>query len=132
VEVEKIFYPAVFETEEKAYSVYFPDIDGCNTYGETMEEAYQMAIEALGLMISYLRDEGKEIPAPSNPVNIKVADNQAVVIIEFDYADYLKKHESKAVKKTLTIPSWLNEEAQAVGINFSQVLQEALMMKLGK
>lgn len=130
--MNKMFYPAIFETEEDGYSVHFPDIEGCNSCGETMDEAYQMATEALGLMISYLRDDKQELPKPSNPTDIEVKENQAIVIIELDYADYLKKHESKAVKKTLTIPSWLNEEATGAGINFSQLLQEALMARLSK
>lgn len=52
------------------------------------------------------------------------------VIIHFDMEAYKKKHNSRAVKKTLSIPEWLNEEAMAMGINFSQVLQEALLMKI--
>jgi len=130
--VKKLFYPAIFETEDNGFSVYFPDLQGCNSCGDTLEEAYQMAAESLGLMISYLRDEKKELPAPSNPTNIKVEGNQVIVIVELDYMEYLKKHESKAVKKTLTIPSWLNEEAISAGVNFSQILQEALMLKLNK
>ena len=130
--MKKLFYPAIFETEDNGFSVYFPDLQGCNSCGDTLEEAYQMAAESLGLMISYLRDEKKELPAPSNPTNIKVEGNQVIVIVELDYMEYLKKHESKAVKKTLTIPSWLNEEAISAGVNFSQILQEALMLKLNK
>lgn len=130
--MKKLFYPAIFETEEKGYSVFFPDLVGCNSCGDTMDEAYEMAKEALGLMISYLRDEKREVPAASNPVNIKTGDNQAVVIVELDFMEYLKKHESKAVKKTLTIPSWLNQEAMEAGVNFSQVLQEALTARLSK
>lgn len=130
--MKKLFYPAIFETEDEGYSVYFPDVEGCNSCGATMEEAYEMAIQALGLNIAYLRDEKKEIPKPSNPEDIKTEANQTIVIVEFDFQEYLKKHESKAVKKTLTIPSWLNEEAIGAGVNFSQLLQEALMVRLGK
>lgn len=61
---------------------------------------------------------------------ITTSDNEYCVVIEFDMLAYLKRNNSKAVKKTLTIPEWLNEEATALGINFSQVLQEALIQKV--
>jgi antitoxin HicB len=129
--MKKIFYPAVFEKEEDGrYFVYFPDIEGCNTQGETIEEAYEMAFDAMGLVLSHLRDNNKEIPAPSNPESIELSNNQVVVIVQFDMMEYLRKHESKSVKKTLSIPSWLNEEAIKQNINFSQVLQEALLSKI--
>jgi len=129
---KKLFYPAVFEEEEVGYSVNFPDIQGCITEGDTIEEAFDMAKDALGLNISYMRDTKKDIPKPSKPTDIKTAKGQSVVIVELDYAEYLRKNESRAIKKTLSIPSWLNEEATVAGVNFSQVLQEALMMKLAK
>ena len=129
---KKLFYPAIFEEEEVGYSVYFPDITGCNTQGDTMEEAYEMAKDALGLMVSYMRDTKEDIPHPSKPTDIEVEKRQTIVIVELDYAEYLRKNESKAVKKTLSIPSWLNAEASLAGVNFSQVLQEALIMKLAK
>ena len=129
---KKLFYPAIFEEEEVGYSVHFPDIQGCITEGDTMEEAFDMAKDALGLNISYMRDEKMNIPQPSKPIDIKTEKGQSVVIVELDYAEYLRKNEARAVKKTLSIPSWLNEEATIAGVNFSQVLQEALMMKLAK
>lgn len=129
--MNKLFYPAIFQTEEEGgYSVFFPDIEGCNTQGDTTEEAYDMAFDALGLTLSYLQDNKIDIPKPSNPQDIKLDNNQCLVVIQFDMMEYLKKHESKAVKKTLTIPSWLNEEAIKLNINFSQVLQEALLSKI--
>ena len=129
---KKLFYPAIFEEEEVGYSVHFPDIQGCITEGDTMEEVFDMAKDALGLNISYMRDKKMNIPQPSKPIDIKTEKGQSVVIIELDYAEYLRKNEARAVKKTLSIPSWLNEEAIVAGVNFSQVLQEALMMKLAK
>jgi hypothetical protein len=71
-------------------------------------------------------------PEPSDVSTINIEDDATIVIIEFDMLAYKKRTNSKAVKKTLTIPEWLNEEATASGINFSQVLQEALMAKLEK
>lgn len=128
--LKKLFYPAVFTPEDDGgYSVAFPDLDGCFTQGETIEDAYKMAFDALGLAIDFLESEKRPIPSPSTPNEIKLNENEFVVIIEFDMLEYQKKHNSKSVKKTLTIPQWLNEEAMAKNINFSQVLQEALLIK---
>lgn len=128
--LKKLFYPAVFTPEDDGgYSVAFPDLDGCFTQGETIEDAYKMAFDALGLAIDFLECEKRTIPSPSTPNEIKLNENEFVVIIEFDMLEYQKKHNSKSVKKTLTIPQWLNEEAMAKNINFSQVLQEALLIK---
>ena len=129
---KKVFYPAIFKEDEGGYTVYFPDVPGCITEGDTMEEAFDMAQDALGLYMSYLRDNKEDIPKPSKPTDIKTKKGELVVIVDLDYAEYLRKNEAKAVKKTLSIPSWLNEEASIAGVNFSQVLQEALMIKLAK
>lgn len=94
-----------------------------------MEQAYQMAVEALGLAITSRKEEREEIPNPTVPEKVDVGDGM-LVVVNFDMAEYLRKHNSKAVKKTLSIPEWLNEEALRMGLNFSQVLQEALINKI--
>ncbi len=96
-----------------------------------MQQSYEMAVEALGLALASREEEKQEIPAPSEPCKFTVSDDEFCVVIEFDMLAYKKRTNSKAVKKTLSIPEWLNEEASALGINFSQVLQEALMQKVG-
>ena len=127
----KLFYPAVFhEAEEGGFWITFPDFPGCFSQGESMEKAYEMAMDALGLCISDMEKEKTALPTPTKPTEILLENNAAVIIIEFDLDAYRRKHNSKAVKKTLTIPEWLNEEAMAMGINFSQVLQEALLQKI--
>ncbi|SCP98656.1 type II toxin-antitoxin system HicB family antitoxin [Anaerobium acetethylicum] len=129
----KLFYPAIFEPDEDgAFTVFFPDVEGCVTGGSNMEESYELAFDCLGLVLSYLEDNKEEIPAPSKPQDISLEEGQFLVVIEFDMMQYKKKNNSKAVKKTLSIPEWLNEAAIAQGINFSQVLQEALMTKLAR
>ncbi len=127
----KYFYPALFhKAEEGGFWVSFPDIPECLTQGENMEETYEMSIEALGLA---LVDRIKEnnLPEPSSLDMISPGPDAYPVIIEFNMTEYLKRNNSKAVKKTLSIPEWLNEEATAKGINFSAVLQEALKERLG-
>ena len=126
--MKKVFYPAIFHVaEEGGYWVTFPDIPECITEGDDMEEAYQMAVDALGLALTE-RMEGEKLPEVSKVEDIK--EDGKIVIVQFDLYEYNKKHNSKAVKKTLSIPAWLNEEAIALNINFSQVLQDALMEKV--
>ena len=127
--MKKVFYPAIFHAaEEGGYWVTFPDIPECITEGDDMEEAYQMAVDALGLALTERMKEGEKLPEVSKVEDIK--EDGKIVIVQFDLYEYNKKHTSKAVKKTLSIPAWLNEEAIALNINFSQVLQDALMEKV--
>lgn len=128
--MERLFYPAVFhKAEEGGFWVSFPDIPECMTQGDDMQDAYEMAVDALGLSLSTMEDEGEVIPEAS-PLDRVDAEDGTLIIVEFDMAEYRRRHSSKAVKKTLTIPEWLNEAAVRENINFSQVLQEALMKKL--
>lgn len=126
-----LFYPALFHpADEGGYWVTFPDFPECMTQGETMEETYKMAVEALGLCITDMEKENLPLPRASEIFAISTENNASIAIIEFDFLAYKKRHNSKAVKKTLSIPEWLNEEALSLGINFSQVLQEALIQKI--
>ena len=128
---DKFFYPALFHKEDGGgFWVSFPDIPECLTQGIDMSQAYEMAVDALGLA---LEDRIKEnnVPVPTSIDFLVIAENSYPVIIEFDLLEYKKKHSSRAVKKTLTIPEWLNDEATKKGINFSAVLQEALKAQLG-
>ena len=124
--MNKFYYPAIFHPEDVGYSVSVPDLDGCFTQGDTMDEAVEMAIEAIGLML----DGASDIPLPSSPGALQTTGKDFVAVIPFDRAVYLRKHEMRAVKKTLTIPSWLNAQAEEQHINFSSVLQSALKQQL--
>lgn len=130
--MKQYFYPAIFHTaEEGGVWVSFPDLPECLTEGDTIDEAYEMAVEALGLSLTDRIRNNEPLPSPSLPVQITpMKEGSVPVIIHFDMEAYKKKHNSRAVKKTLSIPEWLNEEAIAMGVNFSQVLQEALLMKI--
>ena len=128
--MERLFYPAVFhKAEEGGFWVSFPDIPECMTQGDDMQDASEMAVDALGLSLSTMEDAGEVIPEASQLDRVDAEDG-TLIIVEFDMAEYRRRHSSKAVKKTLTIPEWLNEAAVRENINFSQVLQEALMKKL--
>lgn len=124
----KLIYPAIFHKEDGAYWAEFPDLEGCQTYGETVEEVLKNAQEALQGHTLVLLENGDKLPSPSDIMNIKTGDNNFVSLVQTDLSPYLNSN--KAVKKTLTIPEWLNSQAVEKGINFSQVLQDALITKL--
>ena len=133
-------YPACFIKEENGYSVFFPDLNNLATCGDTLDAALSMAVDCLAGYLYWLQEDGEPAPAASpidkiNPTEIakelEVSPDGAFVnIITVDVAEYAKTHFEKSVKKTLTIPAWLNKAALEQNINFSQVLQEALKAQL--
>lgn len=130
--MDKYIFPAVFEPgEQKGYCVTFPDLPGCITEGDTLEEAYNMAKEALELHLYGMEEDGDTIPSPSQPNKFKITDNSFITLVEAWMPLIRNKIANKAVKKTLTIPKWLNDAAEEKNINFSQVLQAALKNYLG-
>lgn len=130
--MSKYLFPAVFTPESNgSYSVNFPDIEGCYTQGNNLKEAYEMAEDVLCLCLYDMEETNKPIPSPSNPKDIVKDDNSFVAIIGVDTLEYRMFYDNKAVKKTLTIPQWLNTMAEREGVNFSYVLQSALKRQLG-
>lgn len=124
--MKNAYYPAVFHPEEVGYSVFIPDIEGCSTQGDTIDEAVEMAKDAIGLMLEGI----SEYPQATTPSNLSPEGEDFVVMIPFNAAEYARKN-NRSVKKTLSLPAWLNEAAEAAHLNFSGVLQEALKAKLG-
>lgn len=128
----KYVYPAIFSPEkEGGYSVYFPDLEGCYTCGDDLQDALFMANDVLAFVLYDYEKDGTKIPAPSKAEDVKREDGEFVNYVACDTLEYARMHDNKAVKKTLTIPQWLNDAALKADINFSQVLQEALMKKVG-
>lgn len=133
-------YPACFFKEENGYSVIFPDLNWLSTCGETLNEAMTMAVDCLAGYLYLLQKEGESWPSPSaidtiHPDELcrqlELSTCEAfVTMVSVDVADYAKKHFEKSVKKTLTIPAWLNKAALDQNLNFSQILQEALLARL--
>ena len=118
-------YPATYEHEENGtISVYFPDIDNCFTYGETLEECVSNAKECLELFVESMLEDGRELPKPT-PYN-EITENKFLVIADVENM----KKQNKAVNKTVTLPYWLKVAAEKERINFSGVLQEALKERL--
>lgn len=128
----KYVYPAIFTPEEGGgYSVFFPDLDGCYTCGDDLQDVMFMANDVLAFVLYDYEAEGKEIPVPSKAEDIQKEAGDFVNYVACDTVEYARMHDNRAVKKTLTIPQWLNDAALRCNINFSQVLQEALMEKVG-
>lgn len=135
-------YPACFFTEEEGYSVIFPDLNWLATQGDTLEEAMEMAVDCLAGYLYSCKMDGDDIPKPSKLSEIdpeavaKEIDPEGpaceafVNMVSVDVEEYARMHFEKSVKKTLTIPAWLNKAALEQNVNFSQVLQEALKTRL--
>jgi predicted RNase H-like HicB family nuclease len=119
-------FPAIFNKEEDGYNVSFPDLSGAFTCGEDFEEALYMAKECLEI---YLEDM-KDIPKVGDLENIKLRKNDTIVMVEADLIAFRKKYNNQSVKKTLTIPKWLNDLGIEKHINFSALLKSALMKEL--
>lgn len=128
----KYVFPAIFTPEKDGgYSILFPDLEGCFTCGDDLIDGMQMAEDVLALVLYSYEKENREIPIPSKREDIKLQGKEFVNYVACDTMEYRKRYNNKAVKKTLTIPAWLNEKACSMNINFSQVLKEALMKKTG-
>ena len=130
--MSKISYPAVFHEDDNSYYVEFPDLQGCLSSGNTIELAFENAKEALGLYLDREDDTyNRTINKPSSIKEVSLQNpNSIVMLVEYDSIEYAKKYKTKAVKKTLSIPEWLNDLATKENVNFSSVLQEALVKKL--
>lgn len=129
-------YPACFYKEKDGqYSVIFPDLEAA-TCGETLDEAMRMAVDCLAGWLYNAKLENEAIPAPRdfskvNPDELYDEYESAFVnMVAVDVDEYAKLHFNRSVKKTLTIPEWLNNMALENGLNFSQVLQNALKAEL--
>jgi predicted RNase H-like HicB family nuclease len=129
----KYIYPAIFYPESDGrFSVEFADFE-LATFGDDLADAMGMAADAAaGRILSMLRD-GEKLPEPGNPNTIKPEDPHGIVSLVYIDLDSLKmNHDESPVKKTLTIPSWLNKAAERKNINFSSTLKEALLEKLAQ
>lgn len=122
-------YPIVLTPEEKGFLVYIPDFN-INTQGDNLTEAIEMARDAIGLMGIDMQDDNEVIPPPSPVSAVKTKNNEITSLVDVDFDKYRMSHELKSVRKNCTIPGWLNFEAEKNNINFSAVLQEALIEKL--
>lgn len=133
----KYAYPAVLtkivEDDFEGYSVNFPDLDGCITEGDSIEDALEMAEDALNLVLVEYEDTNKEIPIPTSIDNLNIPNGAISSYVRADTDKYREvlKELNKTIKKTVSVPKWLNDEAEKKNVNFSKILKEGLMEALG-
>lgn len=132
-------YPAIFYHEENnSYSVVFPDLNHLSTCGDTYNEAMEMAVDCLAGYLYDLKTSNQPLPlaTPINELDLHCEDEEddnysdsdlSSSMVTVDVEEYAKKHFNASVKKTLSIPKWMNDKAVSAGINFSKLLQNALI-----
>ena len=127
--MKKVTYLAIFEPGEDGYSVYFPDIPGCVSYGETFEQARQAAAVALGLHHYGMEKDGETIPAPSGhpAVDPETAAGYLISPVTVFPSIIRNELDNRRVKTNVTIPAWLKEAAERNHANYSRILESALL-----
>lgn len=128
----KYVYPAIFKPLTNGeYFIKVPDLPGCVTEGKDLLDALDMAQDAIAMWLCDAEDNNEQIPQASDVFDLSCDDTEFVNLIAIDTVEYRNLNDSRAIKKTLTIPNWLNTKAEKAGVNFSSVLQSALKEKLG-
>ena len=123
--VQEYVYPAVFHSnEDGTYTVLFPDLPGCISEGKTLGNAMKMAEAALTQWVDYLKDNKEDIPEPSRLQNVELDKDEFVSLIRADIKD------TRAVKRTVSLPKWMDDKVSEVGFSLSKLLQEAVQKKL--
>ena len=126
---KRLAYPIfVRETDDGWCAVSIPDF-GNHTQGKDIAEALFMARDAIGLVGITLQDEGEEVPKPYSS-NYKKRKGEQEYVVDVDFDEYRAEHDTRSVRKNVTIPYYINKKAEKMGLNFSRVLQEALLSKI--
>ncbi len=126
----KYVYPAIITNDGEAFLVDFPDLPDCFTDGQTPEEALDNATDALNLFLWHYEKNKRPIPAPCSITSLKAPENGFISMIKADTLAYARENDTRSVRKNLSIPHWLNALAIENNINFSNLLQKALMQEL--
>lgn len=127
---DNYIYPAVFDYDDDGITITFPDLPGCISCADNDEDALYMAKDVLKGYLLTAEEFGDNIPKPTPLQHVETSGRQRSALINVNLALYREAYKKQAVKKTLTIPRWLNEAANNEGLNFSQVLQHALVEQL--
>lgn len=125
----KLIYPAIFTPciEKEGYTVVVPDLPGCVTEGNSLINAIEMGVDAAAGWILGELEDGNDFPKPSSHDEIVAEDDSFVNLIVLDIDAYAEKYGNKAIRKNITIPAWLNTFGEKNNLNFSRVLQDALL-----
>lgn len=125
----KLVYPAIFTPckELSGYTVVVPDLPGCVTEGRNLADAIEMACDAASGWILDEMEDGNDYPKPSDMKSVACPEGSFVNLIVLDMDEYAEKYSTKSVRKNITIPAWLNTYGEKRNLNFSRILQDALM-----
>jgi len=127
----KYVYPAIFKLLDSGkYFIKVPNLSGCVTEGNDLADALDMAQDAISMWLCDAEDSNENIPSASNVFGLEHDELEFINLVAVDTEEYRSLNDSRAIKKTLTLPNWLNTKAEKAGVNFSQVLQEALKERL--
>lgn len=124
----KYVYPAVFTKDKDSDNILvdFPDLEGCFTDGADLNEAFDYAEDALNLTLWSMEKNGEKIPAASVAEKIKVPEGGTLALIRADTTAYARQNDKRAVRKNVSIPSWMNTMAKERNLNLSNLLQNAI------
>lgn len=130
---DRYIFPAYFCYCDKTgrIGIVFPDLPGCTSQADDEEEAMRMAKEAMTLHLWGMEEDNDEIPEPSSLKDLETEEDQVIVLIEAFMPPFRERMNNKAVTKTVTMPRWLEMEAKAANLNYSQILQDGIMERLG-
>ncbi len=123
-------YPVILTPDKVGYVVYIPDFN-INTEGDTLTDAIEMARDAIGIMGIDMEDDKKELPIPTSLDKLKKTSSSDIIsLVDVDFTEYRRQNEQRMVRRNVTLPSWLNYEAEKSGVNVSAILQRALKNEL--
>lgn len=123
-------YPIILTPDKVGYVVYIPDFN-INTEGDTLTDAIEMARDAIGIMGIDMEDDKKELPIPTSLGELKKTSSSDIIsLVDVDFTEYRRQNEQRMVRRNVTLPSWLNYEAEKSGVNVSAILQRALKNEL--
>jgi len=128
----KLIYPGIltpFSDGTGGYVVEFPDLPGCVTEGNTLSDALDMGVDAASGWVLDELEDGNKIPVASDIISVKPPLGSFVNLFVLDMDSYHEKYGSQSVRTNVTLPAWLKSFAEKQNINFSKVLQDALLEK---
>jgi predicted RNase H-like HicB family nuclease len=125
----KTAYPVIFTKLSDGYAAHAPDFP-LDTQGGDIAEAIEMARDAIGIMGIDMEDDDKPLPQPTDPDIVNCKAGEFVSMVDIDFVEYRKANERRTVRRNVSLPSWLNAEAEKAGINVSAILQTALKQEL--
>ena len=127
--MRKLSYLAIFEPSKDGYGVYFPDLPGCISFGKTFEDAQREAADALGLHLYGMEKDGDPIPEPSKTPSVDPDTESGYFISPITvYPDMVRNElDNRRVKTNITLPAWLKDAAEQHGVNYSRILETALL-----